>query len=79
MGDAADAICCLSPGATLDDIIKKFQWLYGSMESFGHFVQEFYQIVQEENKRLQTFVLCLEMALKAIKKQHPYATTEEEV
>ena len=34
VGDAADAICCLPPGATLDDIIKKFKWLYGSMESF---------------------------------------------
>ena len=24
MGDVANAICCLLPGATLDDIIKKF-------------------------------------------------------
>ena len=26
VGDVA-AICCLPPGATLDDIIKKFKWL----------------------------------------------------
>ena len=25
VGDAADAICCLLPGATLDDIFKKFK------------------------------------------------------
>ena len=33
VGDAADAICCLPPGATLDDILEKFKWLYGCVES----------------------------------------------
>ena len=33
VGDMADAICCLLPRATLDDIIKRFKWLYGSVES----------------------------------------------
>ena len=28
VGDVADAISCLPPGATLDNIIKKFKWLY---------------------------------------------------
>ena len=42
VGDAADAICCLLPGATLDDIIEKFKWLYGSVESFDNLMQEFY-------------------------------------
>ena len=32
VGDAADVICCLPPGMTLDDITEKFQWLYGSVE-----------------------------------------------
>ena len=32
-GDAANAICCLPPGTTLDDIIEKFKWLYGSVQS----------------------------------------------
>ena len=27
VGDAADAMCCLPPGATLDDILEKFKWL----------------------------------------------------
>ena len=49
-----------------------------SMESFDVLMQEFYQIVQGKNERVQTFVLCLERALKAIKQQHPYAMTEEE-
>ena len=40
--DVADAICCLPPGATLDDIIDKFKWLYGSVESFDTLMQEFY-------------------------------------
>ena len=42
VGDVADAICCLLPGAILDDIIKKFKWLYGSVESFDTLMQEFY-------------------------------------
>ena len=77
MGDAADAICCLPPGAVLDDI-EKFKWLYGSVESFDTLMQEIYRIVQGKNEKVQTFVLCLERALKAIKQQHPYAITEEE-
>ena len=78
LGDTADAIFCPLPRATLDDIIKKFKWLYRSVESFDTFMQEFYRIVQGKNERIQTFVLHLERALKAIKQQHPYAMTEEE-
>ena len=34
--------------------------------------------MQGKNEKVQTFVLCLERSLKAIKQQHPYAMTEEE-
>ena len=78
MGDAADAICCLPPGATLDDIIEKFKWLYVSVEYFNTLMQEFYKIVQGKSERVQTFVLQLERALKAIKQQHPHAMTEKD-
>ena len=30
IGDAADAMCCLPPVTTLDNILEKFQWPYGS-------------------------------------------------
>ena len=33
VGDMVDAMCCLPPGATLDNILEKFKWLYGSIES----------------------------------------------
>ena len=33
VGDVADAMCCLPLGATLNDILEKFKWLYGSVES----------------------------------------------
>ena len=75
--DVADAICCLPPRATLDDI-KKFKWLYGSVESFDTLMQAFYRIVQGKSERVQTFVLHLERALKVIKQQHSYTMTEEE-
>ena len=78
MGDVADAICCLPPGVTLDDIIEKFKCLYGSVESFDILMQEFYQIVQGKNERVQTFVLHLGRALNMIKQQHLHAMTEEE-
>ena len=78
VGDAADAMCCLLPGATLDDILEKFKWLYGSVESSDTLMQEFYRITQGKSEKAQTFVLHLERALKAIKQQHPYAMTEEE-
>ena len=78
MGDAPDAICWLPPEAMLDDIIEKFKWLYGSVESSDTLMQEYYRIVQGKHKKVQTFVLHLERVPKAIKQQHPYAITEEE-
>ena len=78
VGDAADAMCCLPPGATLDDILEKFKWLYWSVESSDTLMQEFYRIAQGKHEKVQTFVLHLERALKAIKQQHPNAMTEEE-
>ena len=66
------------PELTLDDIIERFKWLYGSVESFDTLMQEFYQIVQGKSERVQTFVLQLERALKVIKQQHPHAITEKE-
>ena len=41
-------------------------------------MQEFYRIIQGKSDKVQTFVLHVERALKAIKQQHPYAMTEEE-
>ena len=77
VGVAADAICCLPPGAMSDDIIEKFKWLYRSVESYDTLMQEFYRIVQGKIEKVQTFVLSLERALKAIKQQHPYAMPGE--
>ena len=65
VGDVVDAICCLPPGATLDDILEKFKWLYGSVESFDTLMLEFYRIMQGKSEKVQTFVLHLERALKA--------------
>ena len=62
----------------MDDILEKFKWLYGSVESFDTLMQEFYRIMQGKSEKVQTFVLHLERALKAIKQQHPYAMTEED-
>ena len=76
--NAADAMCCLPPRPTLDDILEMFKWLHGSVESSDTLMQEFYRIAQGKSEKVQTFVLHLERALKAIKQQHPYAMTEEE-
>ena len=73
-----DVICCLLPGAILDDILEKSKWLYGCVESFDTLIQEFYRIMQRKSEKVQTFVLHLERPLKAIKQQHPYAMTEED-
>ena len=78
VGNAADAMCCLPPGATLDDILEKFKWLYGSVESSDTLMQEFYHIAQGKSEKVQTFVLHLEWTLKAIKQQYPYTMTEVE-
>ena len=56
VGDAANALCCLPPRGTLDDITEKFKWLYGSVESFGTLMQEFYRTVKGKSEKVQTFV-----------------------
>ena len=48
------------------------------VESFDTLMQEFYRIVQGKNEKVQTFVIHLERALKAIKQQHSYAMTQGE-
>ena len=78
VGDAADAMCCLPPGATLDDILEKFKWLYGSVESSDTLMQEFYHIAQGKSEKVQTFVLHLERALEAIRQQYSNAMTVKE-
>ena len=60
VGDEANTTCCLPPGLTLDDIIEKFKWLYGSVESFNTLMQEFSRILQGKSEMVQAFVLCLE-------------------
>ena len=78
VGDDANAICCLLPVTTLDDFIENIKWLYGSVESFDTLMQEVYWIVHSKSKRVQTFILCLEQVLKAIKQQHPHAITKQD-
>ena len=41
-------------------------------------MQEFYRIVQGRSKKVQTIVLCMERALKAIKQPEPYAMTKKD-
>ena len=67
VGDAVEAICCLPPGATLDDILVKFKWLYGSVESFDTLMQEFYRIMQGKSEKVQKFVLSLERVTESNK------------
>ena len=42
IGDVAEALCCLPPVVNLDDILEKFKWLYGSIESSDTLMQAFY-------------------------------------
>ena len=54
VGDMADAMCCLPLGATLDDILGKIKWLYGSIESSDTLMQQFYHIAQGKSEEVQT-------------------------
>ena len=61
----------------MDDILEKLKWLYGSEESSDTLMQKFYHIAQGKSEKVQTFVLHLEWAWKAIKQQHLYVITKE--
>ena len=60
-------MCCLPPGATLDDILEKFKWLYGSIESSDTLMQEFYCIAQGKREKVQTFVSPFRKGSKSYK------------
>ena len=77
VGDTPDAICCLPPGATLDDILEKFKWLYGSVESSDTLMQEFYCTAQGKGEKFQNFCSLFRTGSEGHKQQHPYAMTEE--
>ena len=64
--------------ATLEDIIEKFKCLYGSVEFLKPLMQEFYRNCTGKTEKVQTFILWLVRALKAIKQQHPHTMAEEE-
>ena len=49
----------------------------GLLESSDTLMHEFYRMAQGKSEKVQTFVLHLERALKAIKQQHPYAMAKE--
>ena len=43
MGAAADTVCNMGPGASLDTIIKKFSIIYGNVKSFDLLMRDFYR------------------------------------
>ena len=51
IGDVAEAMCCLPPEDTLDDILEKLNWLYVSVESSDTLMQEFYRITQGKSEK----------------------------
>ena len=53
VGDAADAMYCLPPGATLDDILEKFKWLYGSEESSDTLMQDSIKLLKEKVRKFK--------------------------
>ena len=79
VGDAADAICCLLPGTTLDDIIEKFKWAIWVCRVFWYFNARVLQNCAREKWDSPDICPPFRKGSKAIKQQqHLYAMTEEE-
>ena len=78
VGDAANAISNLRAGYTVDQVLAKFGWLYGSAESLDSLMQDFYRMTQKGNEKTAAFALRLEEVLSTITKKYPNNMTEVE-
>ena len=55
-GTAADTVCNVGADASLDNIIKKFTIIYGSMKSFDFLMRDFYRADQEGEESIPSLL-----------------------
>ena len=59
-GAAADRVCNMGPGASLDTIIKKFSIIYRNVKSYDLLMKDFYKADQGEEETVTSFAMWIE-------------------
>ena len=77
-GKAADMVRFLGVGASVDDVIAKFDFFYGRAASCDTLMQEFYQLQQEEAEAVPQYAIRLESALSNIQRLYPQRVTRQD-
>ena len=70
-GAAADTVCNVSPGASLDAIIEKFSIIYGNIKSFDLLMRDFYRADQGKDETVTFFAMQIEGLLSQIRDKFP--------
>ena len=70
-GAAADTVCNMGPGASLDNIIKKFSIIYGNVKSIDLLMRDFYRADQGKDETVTSFATQIEGLLSQIRDKFP--------
>ena len=70
-GPAADTVCDMGPGASLDTIIKKFSIIYGNVKSYDLLMGDFYRADQGQKETVTSFATRIEGLLSQVRDKFP--------
>ena len=70
-GAAADTVCNMGPGFSLDTIIKKFSIVYGNVKSYDLLMRDFYRADQGEEESVTSFAMWVKGLLSQIRDMFP--------
>ena len=72
-GAVADMAWYMGPTAGVSDILDKLTVIFGTVASFDVLMQNFYKIIQGNNKKVPSFAMRLEGTLNQIRLRCPWA------
>ena len=78
-GVAADMAWYMGPTASVSDILQKLLVIFGTVASFDVLMQNFYKIMQGNNKKVPSFTMRLEGTLNQIRLKCPGQIADHEV
>ena len=78
-GAAVDMAQYMGPTASVAHILSKLSVIFGMVASFDILMQNFYKVMQDNNKKAPSFTMRLEGTLNQIRLQYPMRMTDLEV
>ena len=78
-GQAADIARYLGTGAGVQEVLEKFDVIFGKVATCDTLMQDFYRLVQSKHERVAAFAARIEGALARIRQLHPTRLLADDV